>query len=130
MLYIFWKMLWISSFIPQKGQKCSMLPVDLFDPLYGVRGEGWVDGDSGDGTAAQVTDHVIDGLELLLQIVGVPAPRLGSLRGVISDRFPAYTTGKKNSKGFWDKLIQKKCQHVVFINEITWMRGKSNCFKY
>lgn len=71
-----------------------MLPVDLLDPLYGVRGEGWVDGDSRDGTAAQVTDHVVDGLELLLQVVGVPAPGLGSLRGVISDRFPAYTTGK------------------------------------
>lgn len=77
-----------------------MLPVDLLDPLYGVGGEGRVDGDPGDWPAAQVTDHVVDGLEFFLQVVGVPAPGLGSLWGVVSDRFPAYTTGKKNRKEF------------------------------
>ena len=43
-----------------------MLPVDLFDPLYGVGGEGGVNGDAWDGATTQVTDHVVDGLELLL----------------------------------------------------------------
>lgn len=94
-VHLFENAMILTNILPQKGQKCSVLPVDLLDPLYGVRGEGRVDGDPGDGTATQVTDHVIDGLELLLQVVGVPAPSLGSLRGVVSDRFPAYTTEKK-----------------------------------
>lgn len=95
MLYIFLKSYDFDKHLPQKGQKCSVLPVDLLDPLYGVRGEGRVDGDPRDWTATQITDHVIDGLELFLQVVGVPAPSLGGLRGVVSDRFPAYTTEKK-----------------------------------
>lgn len=94
-VHLFENAMILTNILPQKGQKCSVLPVDLLDPLYGVRGEGRVDGDPGDGAATQVTDHVIDGLELLLQVVGVPAPSLGSLRGVVSDRFPAYTTEKK-----------------------------------
>lgn len=85
----------LTTILPQKGQKCSVLPVDLLDPLYGVRGEGRVDGDPRDWTATQITDHVIDGLELFLQVVGVPAPCLCSLRRVVSDRFSAYTTEKK-----------------------------------
>lgn len=94
-VHLFENAMILTNILPQKGQKCSVLPVDLLDSLYGVRGEGRVDGDPGDGAATQVTDHVIDGLELLLQVVGVPAPSLGSLRGVVSDRFPAYTTEKK-----------------------------------
>lgn len=94
-VHLFENAMILTNVLPQKGQKCSVLPVDLLDPLYGVRGEGRVDGDPGDGAATQVTDHVIDGLELLLQVVGVPAPSLGSLRGVVSDRFPAYTTERK-----------------------------------
>lgn len=94
-VHLFENAMILTNILPQKGQKCSVLPVDLLDPLYGVRGEGRVDGDPGDGAATQVTDHVIDGLELLLQVVGVPAPCLGGLRGVVSDRFPAYTTEKK-----------------------------------
>ena len=72
-----------------------MLPVDLFDPLNGVGGEGGVNGDAWDGASTQVTDHVVDGLELLLQIVGVPASCLGRLRRVIRDWFSAYPTVKK-----------------------------------
>lgn len=94
-VHLFENAMILTNILPQKGQKCSVLPVDLLDPLYGVRGEGRVDGDPGDGAATQITDHVIDGLELLLQVVGVPAPSLGSLRGVVSDRFPAYTTERK-----------------------------------
>lgn len=94
-VHLFENAMILTNILPQKGQKCSVLPVDLLDPLYGVRGEGRVDGDPRDWTATQITDHVIDGLELLLQVVGVPAPSLGSLRGVVSDRFPAYTTEKK-----------------------------------
>lgn len=94
-VHLFENAMILTNILPQKGQKCSVLPIDLLDPLYGVRGEGRVDGDPGDGAATQVTDHVIDGLELLLQVVGVPAPGLGGLRGVVSDRFPAYTTEKK-----------------------------------
>lgn len=98
----------LTTILPQKGQKCSVLPVDLLDPLYGVRGEGRVDGDPRDWTATQITDHVIDGLELLLQVVGVPAPSLGSLRGVVSDRFPAYTTEKKIELNSEINSCQKK----------------------
>lgn len=94
-VHLFENAMILTNILPQKGQKCSVLPVNLLDPLYGVRGEGRVDGDPRDWTATQITDHVIDGLELLLQVVGVPAPSLGSLRGVVSDRFPAYTTEKK-----------------------------------
>lgn len=94
-VHLFENAMILTNILPQKGQKCSVLPVDLLDPLYGVRGEGRVDGDPGDWTATQITDHVIDGLELLLQVVGVPAPSLGGLRGVVSDRFPAYTTERK-----------------------------------
>lgn len=94
-VHLFENAMILTNILPQKGQKCSVLPVDLLDPLYGVRGEGRVDGDPRDWTATQITDHVIDGLELLLQVVGVPAPGLCSLRGVVSDRFPAYTTERK-----------------------------------
>lgn len=94
-VHLFENAMILTTILPQKGQKCSVLPVDLLDPLYGVRGEGRVDGDPRDWTATQITDHVIDGLELLLQVVGVPAPCLGGLWGVVSDRFPAYTTEKK-----------------------------------
>lgn len=94
-VHLFENAMILTNILPQKGQKCSVLPVDLLDPLYGVRGEGRVDGDPRDWTATQITDHVIDGLELFLQVVGVPAPSLGGLRGVVSDRFPAYTTEKK-----------------------------------
>lgn len=94
-VHLFENAMILTNILPQKGQKCSVLPVDLLDPLYGVRGEGRVDGDPRDWTATQITDHVIDGLELFLQVVGVPAPSLGGLRGVVSDRFPAYTTERK-----------------------------------
>lgn len=107
-VHLFENAMILTNILPQKGQKCSVLPVDLLDPLYGVRGEGRVDGDPGDGAATQVTDHVIDGLELLLQVVGVPAPSLGSLRGVVSDRFPAYTTERMIELNFEINSCQKK----------------------
>lgn len=62
-----------------------MLPVHLLDPLHGVGGQGGVEWDAGHGAAAQVADHVVDGLELLLQVAGVPAAGLGRLRLVIAD---------------------------------------------
>jgi len=56
-----------------------VLPVDLLDSLHGVRRQVPVDGDPGDGAPRQVADHVVDGLELLLQVVRVPASCLGRL---------------------------------------------------
>lgn len=107
-VHLFENAMILTNILPQKGQKCSVLPVDLLDPLYGVRGEGRVDGDPRDWTATQITDHVIDGLELFLQVVGVPAPSLGGLRGVVSDRFPAYTTEKKIELNSEINSCQKK----------------------
>ena len=78
--------------IPQERHESGMLPVDLFDPLYGVGWQGRVDGNSRHSTSHQVADHVIDRLEFLLQIIGVPAAGLGCFRGIICDGLSAYTT--------------------------------------
>lgn len=87
-----------------------MLPVDLFDPLNGVGGEGGVNGDAWDGASTQVTDHVVDGLELLLQIVGIPASRLGRLRRVIRDWFSAYPTVKKEKNFIIIAMTPTSCR--------------------
>lgn len=39
-VHLFENAMIFTNILPQKGQKCSVLPVDLLDPLYGVRGEG------------------------------------------------------------------------------------------
>ena len=46
-----------------------MLPVDLFDPVYGIIRKWVVDGYTGHRAPAEVIDHVINCLEFLLQIV-------------------------------------------------------------
>ena len=46
-----------------------MLPVDLFDPVYGIVRKWVVDGYTRHRTPAQVIDHVIYRLEFLFQIV-------------------------------------------------------------
>lgn len=35
-VHLFENAMILTNILPQKGQKCSVLPVDLLDPLYGV----------------------------------------------------------------------------------------------
>ena len=47
-----------------------MLPVDLFNPVYRIIRKRVVDGYAGDVSPTQMVDHVVNRLELFLQVVG------------------------------------------------------------
>ena len=76
-----------------------MLPVHLLDPLDGVFGQRVVDGDAGDLAAAQVVDHVVDGLELFLQVVRLERLALRRAHALLHRLLRQAAAGGESNRG-------------------------------
>ena len=87
-----------------------MLPEDLLHSLYRICGQVSIEWYTRYEPATEVTDHVIDSLELFLQVIGVPATSLRRL--ILVYWFTGNTSVGKKENNVFIIVYTLKVNHV------------------